>query len=254
MICKRLQAEVEAIPVNENVCRYIAQICEAARQHKSLAGSLSARASIALMRASQAVAFLENHAAVHPDDVKRIAIPVLQHRLGSRDSGSAQEHTRRSGRRSSKHACRLTDSPSLMATHFTRRGPQRTGPRLTNRGIVLVVIALAAILAGSYFQERFVTQLGLFALLLALLSVLLCWLNVKRLDIVRLAPPNTHALTDFRIELIVTNQKPWLDSFAIELEDSLLPYTNRGLLANWVRAGGPMSHGIHDTPGQTRRA
>ena len=55
-----------------------------------LAGSLSARASIALMRASQAVAYLEGHAAVHPDDVKRISIPVLQHRLGSRDSGSAK--------------------------------------------------------------------------------------------------------------------------------------------------------------------
>lgn len=85
-----LQGEVEKMPVNEKVCRYIAEICEAARVHKSLAGSLSARASIALMRAAQAVAYLQSHTAVHPDDVKRIAIPVLQHRLGSRDSGSVK--------------------------------------------------------------------------------------------------------------------------------------------------------------------
>ena len=83
-----MQSQVEQIPVSEKICRYIAEICEAARVHKSLAGGLSARASIALMRASQAVTYLKAHAAVHPDDVKRIVIPVLQHRLGSRDSGS----------------------------------------------------------------------------------------------------------------------------------------------------------------------
>ncbi len=87
---KTLQEAVEGVLVNENVCRYIAQLCEAARHHKSLGGGLSARASIALMRASQAVAFLENHQAVHPDDVKKIAVPVLQHRLGGRDASGAK--------------------------------------------------------------------------------------------------------------------------------------------------------------------
>ena len=86
---ERLQEEAANVLVNENVCRYIAQLCQAAREHKSLGGSLSARASIALMRAAQAVALLENHSAVHPDDVKRIAIPVLQHRLGGRDAAGA---------------------------------------------------------------------------------------------------------------------------------------------------------------------
>jgi MoxR-like ATPase len=87
---RRLQEEVAGMPVSENVCRYISHLCEAARHHKSLGGSLSARASIALMRAAQAVAYLENHAAVHPDDIKRIAIPVLQHRLAGREAGSAK--------------------------------------------------------------------------------------------------------------------------------------------------------------------
>ena len=125
-----------------------------------------------------------------------------------------------------------------MATHFTRRGPQKSGPRLTNRGIVLAAVSVLSILIGAFLQERVVTQLGLFALLLMLMSALLCWLNVKKLEIVRLAPSATHAMTDFRIELVVTNRKPWLDSFALELEDSLLPYANRGLLANWIRSNG----------------
>ncbi|MFT4640738.1 MAG: hypothetical protein ACI8T1_004070 [Verrucomicrobiales bacterium] len=125
-----------------------------------------------------------------------------------------------------------------MATHFTRRGPVKKGPRLANRGLVLISVSVLAVLAGSYMQERVVTQLGLFGITLTLISLLLCWVNVKKLEIVRLAPPATHAMEDFRIELVVTNHKPWMDSFALEIEDSLLPFANRGLLANWIRAGG----------------
>lgn len=99
-------------------------------------------------------------------------------------------------------------------------------------------MSLFAILAGGYLQEAVATQLGWFGLAVTLLSLLLCWLNVRQLEVVRLAPPHTHAMEDFRIELVVTNRKAWLDSFALELEDSLLPFANRGLLANWIRAGG----------------
>ncbi len=90
----RLQDEVSAVPVSDNVCHYIASVCEAVRKHKSLGKGLSARASIALMRASQAVAYLENHNAVHPDDVKRIATAVLSHRAGAKDSGSSVKNVR----------------------------------------------------------------------------------------------------------------------------------------------------------------
>ncbi len=125
-----------------------------------------------------------------------------------------------------------------MATHFTRRGREKRGPRLTNRGIVLVALSLLALFAGGVLQEKVLAQLGFFGVILTLLSMLLCWVNVRGIDIVRLAPTATHAMADFRIELVVTNRKPWMDSFALEMEDSLLPYANRGLLANWIRAGG----------------
>ena len=80
-----LQQVVAALPVSEAVCGYIADLCEAARAKDDLWAGLSARASIALMRASQAAAYLADHPAVYPDDVKRVAAPVLAHRLSSKE-------------------------------------------------------------------------------------------------------------------------------------------------------------------------
>ena len=80
-----LQRTVAALPVSEAVCEYIADLCEAARAKEDLWAGLSSRASIALMRASQAAAYLADHPAVYPDDVKRVAAPVLAHRLSSKE-------------------------------------------------------------------------------------------------------------------------------------------------------------------------
>ena len=81
----RLQSEVKAIPVSEEICQYITDLCESARRQRGMLHSISARAAIALMRASQAVAFLEGNPAVFPEDVKRIVGPVLSHRLALGD-------------------------------------------------------------------------------------------------------------------------------------------------------------------------
>ena len=67
------------------MCGYIADLCEAARAKDDLWAGLSSRASIALMRAAQAAAYLADHPAVYPDDVKRVAAPVLAHRLSSKE-------------------------------------------------------------------------------------------------------------------------------------------------------------------------
>ena len=81
----RLQSEVKAIPVSEEICQYITDLCEAARRQRGMLHSISARAAIALMRASQAVAYLEGIPAVFPEDVKRIVGPVFSHRLALGD-------------------------------------------------------------------------------------------------------------------------------------------------------------------------
>ena len=82
---RNAQKQVHQLPVHERICAYIADLCEAARNREGVRSGLSARASIALMRAAQAAAFLEGNEAVYPDDVKNVARPVLFHRLATSD-------------------------------------------------------------------------------------------------------------------------------------------------------------------------
>ena len=84
------QRECAAIPVNDRVCRYITVICESLRKTDAGRGALSARASIAVMRAAQAAAWIESAPAVYPDHVKSIAAAVLAHRLIIRDNRHGQ--------------------------------------------------------------------------------------------------------------------------------------------------------------------
>jgi MoxR-like ATPase len=90
-----LQAEVLRVPTSDAITGYIANLALAVKKHEGLRGGLSPRAAIALLRAAQAVAWLEGHAAVHPDDVKRAVLPVWQHRLPSRDTGDGSGTTTR---------------------------------------------------------------------------------------------------------------------------------------------------------------
>jgi MoxR-like ATPase len=84
-----LQDEVLRVPAAEAITQYIAALAHAVKKHEGLRGGLSPRAAIALMRAAQAVAWIEGHAAVHPDDVKRALLPVWQHRLPAREGGES---------------------------------------------------------------------------------------------------------------------------------------------------------------------
>ncbi|MGI8602006.1 MAG: AAA family ATPase [Verrucomicrobiales bacterium] len=82
---REMQQAALSVPANDRLTGYIAALCHGTRKHEGLRGGLSPRAAISLMRAAQAVAWIESHPWVHPDDVKRVALPVLQHRLSTRD-------------------------------------------------------------------------------------------------------------------------------------------------------------------------
>ncbi len=84
------QAEAASVPVNDRVCRYITLVCESLRRTDGGRGTLSARAAIAVMRAAQAAAWLEEAKAVYPDHVKKIASAVLAHRLILKDNRHGQ--------------------------------------------------------------------------------------------------------------------------------------------------------------------
>lgn len=70
-----------ACQVSKDIMRYIADICEAARDPERVRLGPSPRALLALMRACQALAAIRGRDYVIPDDVKQLAEPVLAHRV-----------------------------------------------------------------------------------------------------------------------------------------------------------------------------
>lgn len=75
------QQAVRDVRVDEKVRQYLMQIVHDTRDHEDLNLGGSPRASIALFRTSQALAALRGRQFVLPDDVKRVAAPVLTHRV-----------------------------------------------------------------------------------------------------------------------------------------------------------------------------
>lgn len=75
------QAAIRDIHVDDKVRNYILQIVHATREHEDVLLGGSPRASIALYRTAQAMAAIGGRDFVLPDDVKRMAHPVLAHRL-----------------------------------------------------------------------------------------------------------------------------------------------------------------------------
>jgi len=67
--------------VSADVMRYMAKLCEAARDPDKVRLGPSPRALLALMRCCQALAAIRGRDYVIPDDVKELAIPVLAHRI-----------------------------------------------------------------------------------------------------------------------------------------------------------------------------
>jgi MoxR-like ATPase len=76
-----LIAQAREVYVADTLRGYIVGIAEASRKHPELYLGVSPRASIALLRASRAMAASESRDYVIPDDVKALAGPVLIHRL-----------------------------------------------------------------------------------------------------------------------------------------------------------------------------
>lgn len=76
-----LQAQVEAVKVEESLLGYMMAIVQATRSHHALALGVSPRGSLALLRAAQALALIERRPYCIPDDIKRLAVPALAHRV-----------------------------------------------------------------------------------------------------------------------------------------------------------------------------
>jgi MoxR-like ATPase len=72
---------VNHIYIEDSLLKYISDIIIATRNSKAIYLGASPRAGIALLNAAKAFAVLQGRDFVIPDDIKYLAVPVLQHRL-----------------------------------------------------------------------------------------------------------------------------------------------------------------------------
>lgn len=76
-----LRESASRVAVSEQVKAYILMIVGATRNRREIKLGVSPRGSIALYRAAQAMALINNRAFATPDDVKQMASAVLSHRV-----------------------------------------------------------------------------------------------------------------------------------------------------------------------------
>lgn len=77
----QLQQLAANIAVDQEVMKYAVRIVRATREWQGLSLGAGPRGSISLIRAARAVALMNAHNYVTPDDIKQIALPVLRHRV-----------------------------------------------------------------------------------------------------------------------------------------------------------------------------
>lgn len=76
-----LQNAVRQVTVDEAIYDYLLDIVEATRNSAEIAMGVSTRGALSLYRAAQASALIDERDYVIPDDVKRLAVAVLAHRI-----------------------------------------------------------------------------------------------------------------------------------------------------------------------------
>ncbi len=76
-----LQRYAAGLKVDSRVADYAVEIVRTTRTWSGIASGASPRGGIALLRAARAAAVLAEREFVTPDDVRRVALPVLRHRV-----------------------------------------------------------------------------------------------------------------------------------------------------------------------------
>jgi MoxR-like ATPase len=76
-----IQKQIRSIHVDSSIREYIVAIANATRNHNNIYLGSSPRGSLALYRASQALAAIRGRGYVIPDDVKLLTKPTLAHRI-----------------------------------------------------------------------------------------------------------------------------------------------------------------------------
>lgn len=73
--------EVAAVTIEDTVEDYLLDVCDALRAHRDIEIGPSPRATLALLKAAKARAWMHERNYVTPEDIKSLATPLLAHRL-----------------------------------------------------------------------------------------------------------------------------------------------------------------------------
>src|SRR5438132_1539013 len=82
---RELQERVSTIHVNESLVDYLMHITHTSRNHPEVALGVSTRGALTYFKACQALAMVSGRDFVIPEDIKRLAGPVLSHRILMKD-------------------------------------------------------------------------------------------------------------------------------------------------------------------------
>ena len=77
----KMQKEVEQVKVNQDLINYITKIIQETRKDNNIALGASPRATLALLRAAQAHAYIQNRSYCIPDDIIKLIPSVVAHRI-----------------------------------------------------------------------------------------------------------------------------------------------------------------------------
>lgn len=88
---REAQAVTRTIQVEDSILDYLQDIVDQTRTSNELQVGTSTRGALAFYRAAQASALLAGRSFVVPDDVKKMAIPVLAHRVMPRGFAAGSE-------------------------------------------------------------------------------------------------------------------------------------------------------------------
>ena len=76
-----LQAQCREIYIHPELLNYMVSIIQATRSNAKIASGVSPRGTLAFVRAAQGYAMVSGHDYVTPEDIKKVALPVLGHRI-----------------------------------------------------------------------------------------------------------------------------------------------------------------------------
>jgi MoxR-like ATPase len=77
----QMQKEVEQVKISQELITYTTKIMQETRKDTNVQLGASPRATLALLRASQALAYISGRDYCIPDDILRLVQPVIAHRI-----------------------------------------------------------------------------------------------------------------------------------------------------------------------------